>query len=68
MDRAYTKHLKSKDKDLTDVKVIRWYISTGGFTKEATEYMKTQSDVCYSDYDNVNALCLQYGSGYSIPI
>jgi hypothetical protein len=68
LKQAYIEHLEAEGSKSSSYRIIRWYISTAGFTKEALEYLATQEDAYYSDYDNVNNLCLQYGLGYNVPV
>ena len=67
LQQTYIKYVGTQHRKPPKMEIKRWYISTGGFTKEALAYLKKKEDVYYSDYENVNALCLQYGSGYNLP-
>jgi DNA-binding transcriptional ArsR family regulator len=68
VQKAYVKHAKVLAEFTKDVPITRWYISTAGFTKEALEYMKSKEDVYYSDYEEANKICKQYGAGYDLPV
>ena len=48
-------------------KIQLWYVSTGGFTEEALDYLKNKEDIYYSDYEGINGLFRAYGGGYNIP-
>lgn len=45
-----------------------WFVSTGGFTSEATAYLKERADCYFSDYAGINDIFQAYGGGYNIPI
>jgi len=68
VQRAYIKHVEAGGEYHRKISVIRYYISTAGFTGEALEYMKYQQDVYYSDYEDANSICKQYGTGYDLPM
>ena len=60
---------EKQDRRIEDVpKVKIWYVSTGGFTKDALEYIKGKEDVYYSDHKSINAVYKNYGGGFDIPI
>ena len=65
---AYLKHLKQLSGRAKELSAMRYYISTAGFTQEALAYMKEKHDVYYSDYEEANAICKQYGTGYDLPV
>ncbi len=44
-----------------------WLVSTGGFTKEALNYVNTRTDVYASDYEGINQIFSAFGGNYSIP-
>ncbi|MCI5139064.1 MAG: hypothetical protein D3922_11765, partial [Candidatus Electrothrix sp. AR1] len=45
-----------------------WLISTGGFTKEVQELVRSREDIFASDYDGINNIFKAFGGNYSIPL
>jgi DNA-binding transcriptional ArsR family regulator len=63
---AYLEQAKGEEQILLETHL--WYISTGGFTEEALEYLKNKKDTYFSDYENINDIFKLYGGGFRIPI
>ncbi|MCP4698768.1 MAG: hypothetical protein GY862_18240 [Gammaproteobacteria bacterium] len=38
-----------------------WLVSTGGFTKEALNYVNTRADIYASDYEGINQIFSAFG-------
>jgi len=69
LENAREAYLKQEEgDDRVPPKTHLWYVSTGGFTKEALEYLKDKEDTYFSDYDSINAIFKAYGGGFKIPI
>ena len=49
-------------------KIKLWYVSTGGFTDEALDYLVRKEDVYYSNYKGINEIFRRYGGGFDIPV
>ena len=45
-----------------------WLISTGGFTKEVQERVRSREDIYASDNDGINRIFKSFGGNYSIPL
>ncbi|MDM8515078.1 hypothetical protein QUF76_02675 [Desulfobacterales bacterium HSG16] len=45
-----------------------WIVSTGGFTEEVIEYVKSREDIYCSDHEGINSIFREYGGNYKIPI
>jgi hypothetical protein len=63
---AYKKELEQEGAKAPEI--IIWLISTGGFTREVRDYVQGQGNIYLSDYDAINHIFRQYGSGYDIPM
>jgi len=69
LEKAREAYLKQEEgEDRVPPKTHLWYVSTGGFTKEALEYLKDKENTYFSDYDSINAIFKAYGGGFKIPI
>ena len=63
---AYLKQEEGERRILTATHL--WYVSTGGFTEEALEYLKDKEDTYFSDYEGINGIFKAYGGGFKIPV
>jgi hypothetical protein len=63
---AYKEELLQEGAKAPEVTI--WLVSTGGFTGEVLEFVQNRADTFASDYDAINRIFRQYGSGYDIPI
>lgn len=64
--RALCREMEEEGRPIPDIQF--WLISTGGFTGEVQELVRSREDIFASDYDGINSIFKAFGSNYSIPL
>ena len=59
---------EAKETDLAIPEIKLWLISTGGFTKEVSDYVNQRNDIYMSDHEGMNGIFYTFGGNYKIPI
>ena len=59
---------EAEDTGRSAPEIQMWLVSTGGFTKEVSEYGGCRENIYLSDHEGINAIFRAYGGNYSIPV
>ncbi|MCW5203626.1 MAG: hypothetical protein QTN59_12500 [Candidatus Electrothrix communis] len=64
--RALCREIEEEGRPIPDIRF--WLISTGGFTGEVQELVRSRKDMYASNYDGINSIFKAFGGNYSIPL
>ncbi|CAK8725071.1 Restriction endonuclease type IV Mrr domain-containing protein [Candidatus Electrothrix laxa] len=64
--RALCQEMEEEGRPIPEIRF--WLISTGGFTKEVQELVRSREDIYASDNDGINSIFKTFGGNYSIPL